>query len=186
MCSCWMTGSRRASHLGLRVDPRRCGLAGASSMSGLAAAARTFSRAERGAFVKSRAIWRRSRTPRWIRWVERPTSSRLARRRPTPGAATRDVLVRRAELHDAGRCRAGVGPLAPARWALSSWPESSWFSGPKVLMSALSSNALKVFQSSSYAVWFAPPGVSAGGVPHPVRRRPGRLALERERLRLQA
>jgi hypothetical protein len=45
--------------------------------------------------------------------------------------------------------------------ALSSWQEvPSPFAGPKTLMSRLNSNALKVFQSRTYANWFAGPGNS--------------------------
>jgi hypothetical protein len=51
------------------------------------------------------------------------------------------------------------GCLAPQ--ALSSWQEApSWFAGPKALMSKLGSNAIKMFQSASYALWFSAPGDS--------------------------
>lgn len=45
--------------------------------------------------------------------------------------------------------------------ALSSWQEvPSPFAGPKTLMSKLNSNAVKLFQSRTYANWFAAPGAS--------------------------
>ena len=57
------------------------------------------------------------------------------------------------ETYGLGGC---VGPQA-----LSSWQEApSWFAGPKALMTKLGSNAIKMFQSASYALWFSAPGDS--------------------------
>lgn len=57
------------------------------------------------------------------------------------------------ELYGLGGC---LGPHA-----LSSWQEApSWFAGPKALMSRLGSNAVKMFQSASYALWFSARGDS--------------------------
>jgi hypothetical protein len=57
------------------------------------------------------------------------------------------------ETYGLGGC---LGPQA-----LSSWQEApSWFAGPKALMTKLGSNAIKMFQSASYALWFSAPGDS--------------------------
>ena len=57
------------------------------------------------------------------------------------------------EVYGLGGC---LGPQA-----LTSWQEApSWFAGPKALMSKLGSNAIKMFQSASYALWFSARGDS--------------------------
>lgn len=57
------------------------------------------------------------------------------------------------ETYGLGGC---LGPQA-----LISWQEApSWFAGPKALMTKLGSNAIKMFQSDSYALWFSAPGDS--------------------------
>jgi len=49
------------------------------------------------------------------------------------------------------------GCFAPQ--ALMAWSEApSWFTGPKDLMEALGSNAIKAHQSEHYAAWFSAPG----------------------------
>ena len=47
--------------------------------------------------------------------------------------------------------------------ALLDWQEApSAFAGPKALMSAMNTNALKAFQSERYCVWFVAPGATLG------------------------
>jgi hypothetical protein len=88
-----------------------------------------------------------------------------------PEVRERTIVIGPPHGYQFGKPRPAAGTVAElledfrlggafASEALTAWSKAPSFAGPKVLMQAFGCNAVKAFQSRTYANWFSAPGVS--------------------------